>query len=87
MVAFARRFDRQALLVAVSRFHTDLPTPVGEETWDGTALRLPAPLSGIWRDVLTGDTVPTSLTDRAPHLSLGAVFRRLPVAILERQDA
>jgi (1->4)-alpha-D-glucan 1-alpha-D-glucosylmutase len=87
VVAFARRFDRQALLVAVSRFHKDLPAPVGEGTWGGTTLRLPTPLSGLWRDVLTGATVPTSLTDRAPHLSLGVVFRRLPVAVLERQDA
>ncbi len=59
VVAFARRSGDQAVVVAVGRFFLKAKgkaaySKVIGEAWEGMALKLPGPLCGRYRDVVTG---------------------------------
>jgi len=83
VVSFARRLGREVLVVAVARFFASLPAPTEALAWQATSLRLPAGLTGTWRDVLSGRRHQPVETGRASLLALADVFSHLPVAVLE----
>jgi (1->4)-alpha-D-glucan 1-alpha-D-glucosylmutase len=81
------------LAIAASRERTSpadvLPPrawPIGLATWGETAVRLPASAPVRWRDALSGAEAivvnPSSNPAVAPALSVGAVLREFPVALL-----
>jgi (1->4)-alpha-D-glucan 1-alpha-D-glucosylmutase len=83
VVAFARRYDGQAVIAVVGRFFTRLPDPpTGEGAWGSTVLKLPAGSAPVWRDALAGGEARTT-GGLDPRLPLAEVFRHLPVALLE----
>jgi (1->4)-alpha-D-glucan 1-alpha-D-glucosylmutase len=93
VVAFARREEGEAAIVAVPRLPARLTGldecwPLGGETWGETWLSLgDAGLAGTYRDRFTGRRLETETRDGVPGITLGALFEILPVALLEREDA
>jgi (1->4)-alpha-D-glucan 1-alpha-D-glucosylmutase len=84
VVSFARRFNGEALIVAVPRLIAklvNLELPVGE-VWGEARLVLPADLAGRYRNLLTGEDVETTGGDRGAALALSDAFRYAPVAML-----
>jgi len=89
--AFARRSGAGWALVAVPRL-TAQPYPPGlhpgEEIWGNTALLLPGEAPGLWRNVLTRETLAAGTDSRADVkpggrvLPLGDLWRCFPVALL-----
>ena len=75
LVVFRRRGGGAELLVAVARFPAK---PKGESL--GPDVRIPAPGSSRWRNVLTGQ----SLTASDDGLKAAELFATLPVAVLIR---
>jgi hypothetical protein len=58
--------------------------PLGPPAWGArVAVRLPAELPSLWRNVFTGESLHASRTDGAKLLHLHAVFHDFPVALLE----
>ncbi|HKG27070.1 MAG TPA: hypothetical protein VKB09_15580, partial [Thermomicrobiales bacterium] len=86
VVAFARRLERQEVVVAVPRLTIALTrgeeaAPLGE-AWGDTRLALPdAADDARYRDAFTGEVV----VARDAQLRLADVFAALPAALLVRQ--
>lgn len=79
LVAFARGWQRRAVVTVVGRFFTELADGVVGEAWGDTALALPPELAlGNLTDALTGETVRVS-NDR---LSVARAFAVLPFCVL-----
>ncbi len=80
VVAFTRRHESDAVLVAVPRFLTCLvrraTMPVGDAVWPAHAF-LPNP-GGAWRNIYTGETI------EGDTLPLRRVFASFPLAVLLR---
>jgi (1->4)-alpha-D-glucan 1-alpha-D-glucosylmutase len=83
VVAFARRYAEQAVLVVAGRHFVSLPSPTGATTWEATSIRVPATLGGPWVDVLSGRVHAPVRAGRSLMLSIGEVFAHLPFALLE----
>jgi (1->4)-alpha-D-glucan 1-alpha-D-glucosylmutase len=87
--AFARRLERQAVLVAVPRLIRGLCAgkerpPVGPEVWGKTWLALGADLAGrAFRNLYTGEVLQAGEHEGQPGLPLAEVFREFPVAVLD----
>jgi len=82
--AFARCLGDQWVLAAVPRLVSRLASgeelPLGEGVWQDTVLRLPDGAPRKWKNAFTGESL--SLASGTGGLSLGAVFRSFPVALL-----
>jgi len=79
LVAFGRRLDADAVIVAAGRFFTHLPARPTGAAWKDT--RLPWPDGGgVWREAITG----RELRPRRGTFDVGEVLRHLPFALLER---
>jgi (1->4)-alpha-D-glucan 1-alpha-D-glucosylmutase len=82
--AFARCDRRTWVLTAVPRFTSRLvragTAPVGQRVWGDSTLQLPASAPERWLNAFTGETCQPESGTR--DLSLSAVFRTFPVALL-----
>ena len=100
VVAFVRRLegvaDREgrgptAALVVAPRLTAALAggdAPVGEASWQDTALVLPPALAGArWRCALTGRDVPVDAHGDGGRLRLGAALADFPVSLLLAQQS
>jgi (1->4)-alpha-D-glucan 1-alpha-D-glucosylmutase len=93
VVAFARRSDDAAVVVAVPRLVATLMRGEGfalphAGVWKGTVVTGgDGVLTGRWRSVFTGAEVSSRDGDGGPALAAGDLFRDFPVALLERVDA
>jgi (1->4)-alpha-D-glucan 1-alpha-D-glucosylmutase len=79
LCAFARSFDRNALLVVVARFPARLEA---DPDWNETEIPQPSAGHAHWRDLLCGHVVEF----RQKAINAGAVLRQLPVAVLVPAD-
>ena len=79
LCAFARSFDRDALLVVVARFPVRLEA---DPDWNETEIPQPSAGHAHWRDLLCGHVVEF----RQKAINAGAVLRQLPVAVLVPAD-
>jgi (1->4)-alpha-D-glucan 1-alpha-D-glucosylmutase len=88
VVAFARRHDRQVLIVAAPRLVATLtprnrPLPLGKETWRDTSLVLPPELGKHdYRNILTRARIALSGGAEGARLPMNEVFSACPVALL-----
>jgi (1->4)-alpha-D-glucan 1-alpha-D-glucosylmutase len=77
VVAFTRRHDDDAVLVAVPRLVTNLVKPgtfpIGK-VWGDASI----PISGSWRNLFTGENT------EGDSIALRSLFCRFPVALLEK---
>jgi (1->4)-alpha-D-glucan 1-alpha-D-glucosylmutase len=88
--AFRRLLQTEEIIVVVPRFTLQLTRPgtlpIGARVWDQTSLLLPAAGPGsMYRNVYTQEQlkVSTGRAGQAQQLSLGAILRAFPVALLE----
>ena len=87
-VAFARKQDSRIVIAAAARFFLKLKTggavPTGEEVWRGTSLFLPRAVRAVeYTDVFSGNVIQPEKQSGTWMLPASAVFRYLPVALLE----
>jgi (1->4)-alpha-D-glucan 1-alpha-D-glucosylmutase len=88
LFAFARRHDEGAALTCVPRLVATLTPdaaspPIGPGVWGDTRIELPPHLPhGPYRDAFTGATIDTGQDGGVITVRAGAVFDRLPVALL-----
>ena len=87
-VAFARRNNTMWTLVVVPRLLMKLSSlgepPIGRSVWKESVLAVPKDAPKHWRNVCTGeDVVSSSTSQQVSILSLSAIFRHFPVALLE----
>jgi (1->4)-alpha-D-glucan 1-alpha-D-glucosylmutase len=87
VLAFARRWENQWLIVAVPRLCAELlesnrQLPCGPAVWQETKLELPDPAQRTFRNVLTGERIDAGEGGRPPSLPAGDLFRRFPLALL-----
>ncbi|MFC2073000.1 malto-oligosyltrehalose synthase, partial [Chloroflexota bacterium] len=79
--AFARRYRREWVLVAVPRFFTQLSEagvlPIGKQVWQEDRIILPKDALGNCFNVFTGETVCVG-----GDIALAELFHKLPVALL-----
>ncbi|WP_337174694.1 malto-oligosyltrehalose synthase [Paludisphaera sp.] len=85
--AFLRRHEGRTAIVAVPRLSTRLPiavrTPIGEEAWGDTVVRLHDVAPGSrYRDVFTGAEVVVEDRDGVPAVPAAVLFAHFPVALL-----
>ncbi len=81
LLAFARTLGDQRVVVAVPRFFSRLVEsghwPFGEKVWGDTAIVLPQPWGGAWREKLSGRA--GSATE---SLAAAELFADLPAAVI-----
>ncbi len=81
IIAFARQFEQQTLIVVVPRFLTTLiqpgEYPLGETVWADTVITLPAGVGTKWQEGITGRSVATG-----DVIAVGQILKYFPVAIL-----
>jgi (1->4)-alpha-D-glucan 1-alpha-D-glucosylmutase len=88
LFAFARRHDEGVALTCVPRLVAKLTSdaaapPIGRGVWGDTRIELPPHLPhGPFRDAVTGATIDTEQDGPVITIPAGAVFDRLPVALL-----
>jgi (1->4)-alpha-D-glucan 1-alpha-D-glucosylmutase len=85
VVAFCRTKDQDQIIVAVSRFYTQLLNsqcidPI-DKIWDQTSLLLPKQFEGQYRDILCGATISS---EQGLILPLQKAFSRLPLTVLKK---
>jgi (1->4)-alpha-D-glucan 1-alpha-D-glucosylmutase len=85
--AFLRRHAGRTAIVAVPRLTTRLPivgqTPIGEEVWGDTIVRLPdVPAGARYRDAFTGAEIVVEDRDGASVIPAAVLFAHFPVALL-----
>ena len=91
--AFSRSQANQNIVVVVPRLVLGLmggqmDWPLGTGVWKDTKLKLPAIEPGaIFQNVLTGETVRSGGQRKRCDLSVGAILKSFPVALLERQES
>jgi (1->4)-alpha-D-glucan 1-alpha-D-glucosylmutase len=82
--AFGRSLAGRWVLAMVPRLVSQLALgdepPMGEGVWQDTVLRLPDGAPRKWKNAFTGEFL--SVGSGTSGLSLGAVFRSFPVALL-----
>lgn len=83
VVAFVRKLPGQTMVAAVPRFAFTLMKgeprpPVGEEVWHDATLKLPGPVDGHLKNVMTGESVRAENSE----LLCREVFASFPVALL-----
>jgi (1->4)-alpha-D-glucan 1-alpha-D-glucosylmutase len=83
VIAFARQYGEQTVLVAAGRFFTQFPGEPTGAAWGDTQLSLPAPAAGCYRDVFTGRNVCADLREQPSSLRLSEAFAQWPLALLE----
>ncbi len=81
VIAFARRWKDQAVMVAVPRFTSSMEgdpyPPIGEAVWQDNSIGIPG-VMGEAENVLTGETIRL----RDSRLLCRELFRSFPVAVL-----
>jgi (1->4)-alpha-D-glucan 1-alpha-D-glucosylmutase len=87
VVAFARKYGRDSIIVAVPRLTSKLlksqeRPPCSADVWKDTRLRLPGTAATQWRNVFTGALLRTELEDNTTALSAKSLFSDFPVALL-----
>ena len=88
VVAFSRLNQGQAVLAVVPRLVAGLTgsadrLPLGTDTWKDTSLLIPTELpAGRWRNVLTGERVPTRNSSSEVSLAVADLLHACPVALL-----
>jgi (1->4)-alpha-D-glucan 1-alpha-D-glucosylmutase len=91
VVAFARRFEEQEIIVAVPRLvagltRKSLIDPIGRDAWGDTRLMIPGAEPGSrYRDLFTRAIVEIDAAGEDSVLPLSEVLSVLPFALLERQ--
>jgi (1->4)-alpha-D-glucan 1-alpha-D-glucosylmutase len=91
IVAFARRLDGRAVIVAApclaSRLSTDMALPLGIDAWKTSRIILPQELHNRrLRDHLAGSEVAPTVVNGEQWLFAGQLFDRAPVAILTSES-
>lgn len=87
--AFERYNDGKTLIAVAPRFFTRLGAqagglPLGADAWNDTGLVIPFESAGrIYRNVITGERLATSLREGQTSFPLAAVLADFPVALLE----
>lgn len=87
--AFERYHDGKTLIAVAPRFFTRLGVqaghlPLGADVWKDTRLVIPFENTGrIYRNVITGERLATSLREGQTSFPLAAVLADFPVALLE----
>lgn len=87
--AFERYNDGKTLIAVAPRFFTRLGVqagglPLGADAWNDTGLVIPFESAGrIYRNVITGERLATSLREGQTSFPLAAVLADFPVALLE----
>ena len=90
VVAFARRYEDEEVIVAVPRLVAgltgkELIDPIGPEVWGGRAHCLAGGRPpGRYRDLFTGRDVRGSRSDAGSAIPLAELFSDFPVALLHR---
>ncbi|MGE5194630.1 MAG: hypothetical protein ACM3U2_19230, partial [Deltaproteobacteria bacterium] len=90
LCAFLRKTADTTILAVVPRLVAGLVgmsghPPVGPEIWNATQLVLPGELAGArFVNLLTGETAEGGGESGNATLSLSAIFRTFPVAVLEQ---
>jgi (1->4)-alpha-D-glucan 1-alpha-D-glucosylmutase len=84
--AFARRLSDQWIIAAAPRLLARLLPPPGSPwgamTWDDEILCLPGGAPQSWRNLLTGENLTCEIKARSVGLSLRAIFKNFPVALI-----
>jgi (1->4)-alpha-D-glucan 1-alpha-D-glucosylmutase len=88
VVAYARVYERRALLTIVPRLvatlvHSDNGWPITDAVWQDTVVRIPDSIGGDFRNVVTGETPPLVQGESGPTISVGSLLNTCPVAVLE----
>jgi (1->4)-alpha-D-glucan 1-alpha-D-glucosylmutase len=90
IVAFARRFEDQEVIVAVPRLVAGLTgkalvDPIGPEVWGDTRLLVPdVEAETRYRDVFSGEEINADVGDEGVSLPLADVLSVLPFALVKR---
>jgi (1->4)-alpha-D-glucan 1-alpha-D-glucosylmutase len=83
---FARRLSDRWTIVATPRLLGRLLPPSGSPwgamAWGDEILCLPGGAPQSWRNLLTGENLASETKDRSVGLSLRAIFRNFPVALI-----
>lgn len=86
--AFARRYQDTEVIVVVPRLWAKLlkgepeHQPLGKEVWEDTRLDLPASETLNYRNLFTGEILPSEVNEGATSLPLAGLLRHFPVALL-----
>jgi (1->4)-alpha-D-glucan 1-alpha-D-glucosylmutase len=89
VIAFARNWEKKGVIAVVPRLVCGLvqgkeTAPLGVEVWGDTFIPLPAAKTGdLFRNAITGETVPVYEKDGVAQLGVGGVLKTFPVALLE----
>jgi (1->4)-alpha-D-glucan 1-alpha-D-glucosylmutase len=86
VVAFARARGGESALAVVGRFFARMSDPPIGSAWADTELVLPPELGRRFRDVVGEREIRARADGANAVLPLDALFARLPVALLERED-
>jgi len=91
VIAFSRSYRQRELVIAAGRFFAllgaDRSLPVGEETWNDTAVVLRRQIAATnYRDLFTGRVVATEKRNGNLVLPVAEVFSHLPIALLTSGD-
>lgn len=88
--AFARTLGTEAIVVVVPRLSVGLTGgneiwPLGNETWQKTAVELPSEIAaGVFHNLFTGEAVSAGMVHQQRCLMMANVFRSFPLALLVR---
>jgi (1->4)-alpha-D-glucan 1-alpha-D-glucosylmutase len=93
IVAFARRLERETVLVAVPRQHY-LLTGAGCETehggpqaiWEDTRVLVPDDCGRLWDSLFAADVVESSIDQSQPTLEVSDLFATFPVALFRSRS-
>ncbi len=86
VVAFARRRAGASAIAVVGRFFARLSDPPTGSAWSGTEVVLPRELGSRFRDALADRATQARTEGENSVLPLDALFERLPLALLERDE-
>lgn len=87
LVSFARVLGEECVVVTVPRLTAGIASFSGKidwkEKWSGTAISLPVMFPADFRDIFTGEAVPTKDGRGGRSLPAEELLRRLPVSVIE----
>ncbi len=91
MHAFARRFQKNWIVISVPRLLTNVAgpgtLPIGQKAWRWTALVLPSSAPKCWVNVLSGEPVTPIRVNTKFLFPVGQLFLHLPFAVIAHVPA
>lgn len=86
VIAFARKTGKECVVIAATRFHSQLESEKGEKSWGDTQIILPNPLANLsWRNILTEEDFGNS-NGAAKGILAEELFKTMSAAILTEQN-